>query len=31
MIKIKKNCTLETTWAELKDDIEAASNPLNVG
>lgn len=31
MIKIKKNCTLETTWSELKDDIEAASNPLNVG
>lgn len=31
MIKIKKNCTLETTWAELKEDIEAASNPLNVG
>lgn len=31
MIKIKKNCTLETTWKELKDDIEAASNPLNVG
>lgn len=31
MIKIKKNCTLETTWAKLKDDIEAASNPLNVG
>lgn len=31
MIKIKKNCTLETTWKELKDDIESASNPLNVG
>lgn len=31
MIKIKKNCTLETTWSELKDDIESASNPLNVG
>ena len=31
MIEIKKNCTLETTWAELKEDIEAASNPLNVG
>ena len=31
MIEIKKNCTLETTWAKLKDDIEAASNPLNVG
>ena len=31
MIKIKKNCTLQTTWAELKEDIEAASNPLNVG
>lgn len=31
MIKIKKNCTLETTWKELKDDIECASNPLNVG
>ena len=31
MIKIKKNCTLETTWAELKEDIDAASNPLNVG
>ncbi len=31
MIEIKKNCTLETTWAELKGDIEAASNPLNVG
>lgn len=31
MIEIKKNCTLETTWKELKDDIEAASNPLNVG
>lgn len=31
MIKIKKSCTLETTWAELKEDIEAASNPLNVG
>lgn len=30
MIKIKKNCTLQTTWAELKEDIEAASNPLNV-
>lgn len=31
MIEIKKNCTLETTWKELKDDIEAASNPLNIG
>lgn len=31
MIEIKKNCTLETTWAELKEDIEAASNLLNVG
>lgn len=31
MIEIKKNGTLKTTWAELKDDIEAASNPLNVG
>lgn len=31
MIEIKKNCTLETTWKELKEDIEAASNPLNVG
>lgn len=31
MIEIKKNCTLQTTWAELKEDIEAASNPLNVG
>lgn len=31
MIEIKKNCTLETTWAELKEDIDAASNPLNVG
>lgn len=31
MIEIKKNSTLKTTWAELKDDIEAASNPLNVG
>lgn len=31
MIEIKKNCTLETTWKELKDDIESASNPLNVG
>lgn len=31
MIEIKKNCTLETTWAELKEDIECASNPLNVG
>jgi hypothetical protein len=31
MIKIKKNCTLQTTWAELKDNIESASNPLNVG
>lgn len=31
MIKIKKNCTLETAWKELKDDIESASNPLNVG
>lgn len=31
MIKIKKNCTLETTWKELKDDIESASNPPNVG
>lgn len=31
MIEIKKNCTLETTWAKLKDDIESASNPLNVG
>lgn len=31
MIKIKKNCTLETTWKELKDDIESASNPLNIG
>lgn len=31
MIEIKKNCTLETTWKELKDDIECASNPLNVG
>lgn len=31
MTKIKKNCTLQTTWAELKEDIEAASNPLNVG
>lgn len=31
MIEIKKNCTLKTTWAELKGDIEAASNPLNVG
>ena len=31
MIEIKKNCTLETTWEELKEDIEAASNPLNVG
>lgn len=31
MIKNKKNCTLETTWKELKDDIESASNPLNVG
>lgn len=31
MIEIKKNCTLETTWEKLKDDIEAASNPLNVG
>lgn len=31
MIKIKKNCTLETTWAELKDDIDSASNPLNIG
>lgn len=30
MIKIKKNCTLETTWKELKDDIESTSNPLNV-
>nr|DAP73310.1 MAG TPA: hypothetical protein [Caudoviricetes sp.] len=31
MIEIKKNCTLETTWKELRDDIKAASNPLNVG
>lgn len=31
MIEIKKNCTLETTWAELKDDIESGNNPLNVG
>ena len=31
MIEIKKNCTLKTTWAELEDDIKAASNPLNVG
>ena len=31
MIEIKKNCTLETTWAELKEEIEAASTPLNVG
>lgn len=31
MIEIKKNCILETTWAELKEDIKAASNPLNVG
>ena len=27
----QKNSTLKTTWAELKDDIEAASNPLNIG
>lgn len=31
MIEIKKNCTLQTTWAELKDDIDSASNPLNIG
>ena len=31
MIEIKKNCTPETTWKELRDDIKAASNPLNVG
>ncbi len=31
MIEIRKNCTLETTWKELKDDIESASNPLNIG
>lgn len=27
----KKNCTLETTWKELKANIESASNSLNVG
>ncbi len=27
----KKNCTLETTWKELRDNIESASNPLNIG
>lgn len=31
MIEIKKNCTLETTWAKLKDDIKSGPNPLNVG
>lgn len=27
----KKNCTLETTWKELRDNIGSASNPLNIG
>ncbi|MBS4880073.1 MAG: hypothetical protein KH138_07190 [Firmicutes bacterium] len=31
MIEIKKNYTLETTWAILKNDIKTGPNPLNVG
>lgn len=31
MIEIKKNRTLETTWAKLEDDIKGGHNPLNVG